>query len=68
MVREIRDKATRRRLAVLPYQLRFKEPFPEYVRLGKCPGLALAGTLGPSGDRPAPVPVSICFRVSSAWL
>lgn len=33
MVSEIRDKATRRRLAVLPYELRFKEPFPEYVRL-----------------------------------
>ncbi|KAM9607572.1 RNA-binding protein NOB1 isoform 1-T1 [Trichechus inunguis] len=30
---EIRDKATRRRLAVLPYELHFKEPFPEYVRL-----------------------------------
>ncbi|XP_008068218.1 RNA-binding protein NOB1 isoform X2 [Carlito syrichta] len=33
VVGEIRDKATRRRLAVLPYELRFKEPFPEYVRL-----------------------------------
>ncbi|XP_015443272.1 RNA-binding protein NOB1 isoform X3 [Pteropus alecto] len=33
VVSEIRDKATRRRLAVLPYELRFKEPFPEYVRL-----------------------------------
>lgn len=33
VVTEIRDKATRRRLAVLPYELRFKEPFPEYVRL-----------------------------------
>uniref|UniRef100_A0A8C9M5S2 RNA-binding protein NOB1 n=1 Tax=Panthera tigris altaica TaxID=74533 RepID=A0A8C9M5S2_PANTA len=33
VVNEIRDKATRRRLAVLPYELRFKEPFPEYVRL-----------------------------------
>lgn len=46
MVREIRDKATRRRLAVLPYELRFKEPFPEYVRLGECPGAAVAGTPG----------------------
>lgn len=36
VVSEIRDKATRRRLAVLPYELRFKEPFPEYVRLGEC--------------------------------
>lgn len=44
VVREIRDKATRRRLAVLPYQLRFKEPFPEYVRLGEYPGPALSGT------------------------
>ncbi|XP_024901113.1 RNA-binding protein NOB1 isoform X4 [Pteropus alecto] len=35
VVSEIRDKATRRRLAVLPYELRFKEPFPEYVRLGE---------------------------------
>ncbi|KAM6223444.1 RNA-binding protein NOB1 [Rhynchocyon petersi] len=33
VVNEIRDKATRRRLAVLPYQLHFKEPFPEYIRL-----------------------------------
>ncbi|KAF7463176.1 hypothetical protein GHT09_010299 [Marmota monax] len=33
VVSEIRDKATRRRLAVLPYELRFKQPFPEYVRL-----------------------------------
>ncbi|XP_074142196.1 RNA-binding protein NOB1 [Sminthopsis crassicaudata] len=33
VVTEIRDKATRRRLAVLPYELHFKEPFPEYVRL-----------------------------------
>nr|XP_020021055.1 RNA-binding protein NOB1 isoform X2 [Castor canadensis] len=33
VVSEIRDKATRRRLAVLPYELRFKEPLPEYVRL-----------------------------------
>ncbi|XP_007938505.1 RNA-binding protein NOB1 [Orycteropus afer afer] len=33
VVSEIRDKATRRRLAVLPYDLHFKEPFPEYVRL-----------------------------------
>lgn len=33
VVNEIRDKATRRRLAVLPYELRFKQPFPEYVRL-----------------------------------
>nr|XP_026260275.1 RNA-binding protein NOB1 isoform X1 [Urocitellus parryii] len=36
VVSEIRDKATRRRLAVLPYELRFKQPFPEYVRLGEC--------------------------------
>nr|XP_020643916.1 RNA-binding protein NOB1 [Pogona vitticeps] len=33
VVAEIRDKETRRRLAVLPYQLHFKHPFPEYVRL-----------------------------------
>ncbi|KAJ6652514.1 hypothetical protein lerEdw1_011484 [Lerista edwardsae] len=33
VVAEIRDKETRRRLAVLPYELRFKQPFPEYVRL-----------------------------------
>uniref|UniRef100_A0A4X2LXW5 RNA-binding protein NOB1 n=1 Tax=Vombatus ursinus TaxID=29139 RepID=A0A4X2LXW5_VOMUR len=33
VVTEIRDKATRRRLAVLPYELHFKEPCPEYVRL-----------------------------------
>ncbi|KAM6176459.1 RNA-binding protein NOB1 [Erethizon dorsatum] len=33
VVSEIRDKAARRRLAVLPYELRFREPLPEYVRL-----------------------------------
>ncbi|XP_044519076.1 RNA-binding protein NOB1 isoform X2 [Gracilinanus agilis] len=33
VVTEIRDKATRRRLAVLPYELHYKEPCPEYVRL-----------------------------------
>ncbi|XP_028930939.1 RNA-binding protein NOB1 [Ornithorhynchus anatinus] len=33
VVNEIRDKATRRRLAVLPYELHFREPCPEYVRL-----------------------------------
>ncbi|CAI5782266.1 RNA-binding protein NOB1 isoform X1 [Podarcis lilfordi] len=33
VVTEIRDKETRRRLAVLPYELHFKQPFPEYVRL-----------------------------------
>ncbi|XP_044283950.1 RNA-binding protein NOB1 isoform X3 [Varanus komodoensis] len=33
VVTEIRDKETRQRLAVLPYQLHFKQPFPEYVRL-----------------------------------
>ncbi|XP_017568061.1 RNA-binding protein NOB1 [Pygocentrus nattereri] len=32
VVNEIRDKETRRNLAVLPYQLIFKEPFPEHVR------------------------------------
>lgn len=34
VVDEIRDKQTRRSLAFLPYKLNFKEPFPEYVRLG----------------------------------
>ncbi|XP_038609815.1 RNA-binding protein NOB1 [Tachyglossus aculeatus] len=33
VVSEIRDKATRRRLAVLPYELHFREPYPQYVRL-----------------------------------
>ncbi|XP_074929910.1 RNA-binding protein NOB1 isoform X2 [Chelonoidis abingdonii] len=33
VVSEIRDKETRRRLAVLPYELHFKQPFPEYVKL-----------------------------------
>ncbi|XP_005415281.1 PREDICTED: RNA-binding protein NOB1-like, partial [Chinchilla lanigera] len=36
VVSEIRDRATRRRLAVLPYALRFREPLAEYVRLGEC--------------------------------
>ncbi|XP_045887906.1 RNA-binding protein NOB1-like isoform X2 [Micropterus dolomieu] len=35
VVDEIRDKPTRRSLAFLPYQLNFKEPHPEHVRLGK---------------------------------
>ncbi|XP_031695905.1 RNA-binding protein NOB1-like [Anarrhichthys ocellatus] len=35
VVNEIRDKPTRKSLAVLPYQLVFKEPHPEHVRLGK---------------------------------
>lgn len=63
VVREIRDKATRRRLAVLPYELRFREPFPEYVRLGECPGPAL-GTAAQSGDRRAPGPARARFRNS----
>ncbi|XP_028299039.1 RNA-binding protein NOB1 [Gouania willdenowi] len=32
VVDEIRDKATRRSLAVLPYELNFKEPHPEHIR------------------------------------
>lgn len=57
VVTEIRDKATRRRLAVLPYELRLKEPFPEYVRLGEClcpggPGEAGSGVrMGPARVR-----------------
>ncbi|XP_044062705.1 RNA-binding protein NOB1 isoform X2 [Siniperca chuatsi] len=33
VVDEIRDKPTRRSLAFLPYQLNFREPHPEHVRL-----------------------------------
>ncbi|XP_044214879.1 RNA-binding protein NOB1 isoform X2 [Thunnus albacares] len=33
VVDEIRDKPTRRSLAFLPYQLNFKEPQPEHIRL-----------------------------------
>ncbi|KAM9860614.1 RNA-binding protein NOB1 isoform 2-T2 [Aulostomus maculatus] len=33
VVDEIRDKPTRRSLAFLPYQLVFKEPHPEHIRL-----------------------------------
>uniref|UniRef100_A0A8C6Z330 RNA-binding protein NOB1 n=1 Tax=Nothoprocta perdicaria TaxID=30464 RepID=A0A8C6Z330_NOTPE len=33
VVAEIRDKATRRRLAALPYELRFRRPRPDCVRL-----------------------------------
>ncbi|XP_034385481.1 RNA-binding protein NOB1 isoform X1 [Cyclopterus lumpus] len=33
VVNEIRDKPTRKSLAFLPYQLTFKEPHPEHVRL-----------------------------------
>ncbi|XP_066540346.1 RNA-binding protein NOB1 [Hoplias malabaricus] len=32
VVNEIRDKQTKKNLAFLPYQLHFKEPFPEHVR------------------------------------
>ncbi|KAE8608615.1 hypothetical protein XENTR_v10011547 [Xenopus tropicalis] len=32
VVSEIRDKATRRRLAVLPYELQFQEPSPENIQ------------------------------------
>ncbi|PIO13052.1 hypothetical protein AB205_0209760 [Aquarana catesbeiana] len=35
VVSEIRDKATRRRLAVLPYELLFREPKPDTVQLGE---------------------------------
>ena len=35
VVNEIRDKATRQRLAVLPYVLHFREPSPEAYRAGK---------------------------------
>lgn len=50
VVSEIRDKATRRRLAVLPYELRFKEPFPEYVRLGECLRPGVRGEAGRGAD------------------
>ncbi|XP_027137032.1 RNA-binding protein NOB1 [Larimichthys crocea] len=33
VVDEIRDKPTRRSLSFLPYELKFKEPHPEHVRL-----------------------------------
>ncbi|XP_054475512.1 RNA-binding protein NOB1 [Anoplopoma fimbria] len=33
VVNEIRDKPTRKSLAFLPYQLTFKEPHPEHIRL-----------------------------------
>ncbi|KAF7667823.1 hypothetical protein LDENG_00045480 [Lucifuga dentata] len=33
VIEEIRDKPTRRSLAFLPYQLHFKEPHPEHIRL-----------------------------------
>ncbi|KAJ0056542.1 hypothetical protein NL108_010254 [Boleophthalmus pectinirostris] len=32
VVEEIRDKPTRRSLAFLPYELKFKEPLPEHIR------------------------------------
>lgn len=54
VVNEIRDKATRRRLAVLPYELRFKEPFPEYVRLGECLCPGVDGEAGPQPTRSGP--------------
>ena len=35
VVNEIRDKATRKRLSVLPYRLNFREPSPVAYRAGK---------------------------------
>uniref|UniRef100_A0A672ZNX3 Ribonuclease PIN domain-containing protein n=1 Tax=Sphaeramia orbicularis TaxID=375764 RepID=A0A672ZNX3_9TELE len=35
VVNEIRDKPTRRSLAVLPYQLNLKEPHPEHIHTGE---------------------------------
>ena len=34
VVSEIRDKATRRRLQVLPYDLKFREPASDAIRIG----------------------------------
>uniref|UniRef100_A0A3B4BK85 Ribonuclease PIN domain-containing protein n=1 Tax=Periophthalmus magnuspinnatus TaxID=409849 RepID=A0A3B4BK85_9GOBI len=34
VVEEIRDKPTRRSLAFLPYELKFKDPLPEHIRTG----------------------------------
>lgn len=34
VVSEIRDKATRERLQVLPYDLHFKQPQPEAIKAG----------------------------------
>lgn len=60
MVSEIRDKATRRRLAVLPYELRFREPLPEYVRLGECLSRRRwrAGLASPAAVMTAPGPAA----------
>ena len=35
VVSEIRDAATRQRLSVLPYELKFREPTPASIRFGK---------------------------------
>ncbi len=34
VISEIRDKVTRQRLQVLPYELKFKEPSTECIRIG----------------------------------
>ena len=36
VVDEIRDSATRQRLAVLPYMIEFREPSTESIKAGKC--------------------------------
>lgn len=59
VVNEIRDKATRRRLAVLPYELRFKEPFPEYVRLGECLCPGVDGEAGSPATGSGPTRVGV---------
>ena len=35
VVNEIKDKATRQRLQVLPYELNLREPSTEAIKLGK---------------------------------
>lgn len=67
VVAEIRDRETRRRLAVLPYELRFREPFPEYVRLGE-PRSALRPGPGRSSARFTPRSASGSPRaLPSTW-
>jgi hypothetical protein len=33
-VAEIKDSATKQRFEVVPYEIQFRQPYPEYIQLG----------------------------------
>jgi RNA-binding protein NOB1 len=34
VVAEIKDSATKQRFEVVPYEIQFRQPYPEYIQLG----------------------------------